>query len=147
VAFALNRISLIGKDHGKIVTFMSELGIKKYIGVTIVISVSLSWIKYFKYEINFFYSHSSYPLSNEMDINNFVSNRFDDFYFIFNFICDLFNYLVFVVICFIIDIFMVVILRRTLNEKTQKSESMNKSQNQDKKAENDKTVKKAIING
>ena len=79
-----------------------------------------------------------------MNINHFISNTFDDFYFIFNTICDLFNYLVIVVICFIIDIFMVVKLRRTLNEKTKKSESMNKNQNQDKKAENEKVVKKAI---
>ena len=39
VAFALNRIGLIGREHGKIVTFMCEVKIKKYFGVTLLISV------------------------------------------------------------------------------------------------------------
>ena len=51
IAFSLNRISLIGKDHGKLVTFMSELGVKKYILATFLISCSLSWIKGFKFQI------------------------------------------------------------------------------------------------
>ena len=148
VAFALNRISLIGKDHGKLVTFMSELGVKKYIGITLLISISLSWIKGFKYEINYFYPDpdSNFPMPNEMDIllTSPYSSRFIDFYFTFNSISELVNYLVFVVICIIIDICMVVKLRKTLNEKNKKSDSMNKTQNQNKKAENEEAVKKAI---
>ena len=50
VAFALNRISLIGKDHGKLVKFISKVGIEKYIVVTLLISSLLSWIKGLKYE-------------------------------------------------------------------------------------------------
>jgi hypothetical protein len=45
VAFALNRISLIGKDHNKLVKFMSDVSIKKYLGVTLFISVGLSVVK------------------------------------------------------------------------------------------------------
>ena len=54
VAFALNRINLIGREHGKLVTFMYEIGVKKYIGISFLISSSLSWIKGFKYQINYF---------------------------------------------------------------------------------------------
>ena len=144
-AFALNRISLIGIYHGKLVTFFSQLGIKVFIGVTILISSSLSWIKGFKYEVNYFFPFLNYPMSTEMDITIINSNSFNDAYFIINFICDLFNYVVFVIICVIIDICMVVQLRRTLEEKAKKmDESMNQKQSETKKAENDDVVNKAI---
>ena len=133
IAFALNRISLIGKDHGKIVTFMSEFGIKKYIGVTVFISAIFSWIIGFKYEINYFYPDSNFPMSNEMDIRWYYKSNntvFNNFYFTFSSISDLVNYLVFVVICIIIDICMVVQLRRTLQEKSIKSAVMILKQNQ-----------------
>ena len=142
VAFALNRISLIGKDHGKLVVFVSEVGFKKYISVSLLISAVFSWIKFFKYELNYFYPDASFPLSNEMNIILHEINRFNDFYFIYNSISDLVNYLVFVVICVIIDICMVIELRRTLNEKTKKSESnQNKTT---KNAEYEEAVNKAI---
>ena len=144
VAFALNRISLIGKDHGKLVTFFSKLGIKVFIGVTILISSSLSWIKGFKFKVNYFFSYMNYPMSTEMDIAQLKSNQFNDVYFIINFISDLFNYVLFVVTCVIIDICMVVQLRRVLGEKTKKSESMNQKQSDAKKEENENVVKKAI---
>ena len=142
VAFALNRISLIGKDHGKIVTLISEAGITKYIIITLITSLSLSWIKYFKYEVNYFYPYLNFPMSNELSIVLAISNSFKDFYFIFNVLSDLINYFVFVVICVIIDICMVVQLRRILIEKVKKSEFM--KQNQTKSAEFEEVVNKAI---
>ena len=146
VAFALNRISLIGKDHGKLVTFISKIVVKKYIVITCLISISLSWIKYFKYEINYFYSYFDFPISKEMDIitKSRITSIFADFYFTFNSISDLINYLVFVVICIIIDVCMVVQLRRILNEKSKKSESLNQKLIETKKAENEEVVNKAI---
>ena len=47
-------------------------------------------------------------MSTEMDITIIDSNFFNDAYFIINFICDLFNYVVFVIICVVIDICMVI---------------------------------------
>ena len=148
VAFALNRISLIGKDHGKLVTFFSELEIKKYIGITFFISASLSWIKGFKYEINYFYPYLNYPISSEIyifdEMAEFRNKIFNDYFFIYNFISDLINNLLFVVTCIVIDICMVVQLRRTLEERMKKSESMNQKQKETKKAENEEAVNKAI---
>ena len=63
VAFALNRISLIGREHGKLVTFMSDLGMKKYIGVTLLTSAIFSWIKGFRYQVNYSYPHLNFPIS------------------------------------------------------------------------------------
>ena len=149
VAFALNRISLIGKDHGKLVTFFSELGVHKYIVISLFISISLSWIKGFKYEINYFYSYLNYPISNEIYIfetygNGFYNKIFTNFFSAFNLISDLINYLLFVAICVVIDICMVVQLRRTLEDRMKKSESMNQKQKEAKKAENEEAINKAI---
>ena len=144
IAFSLNRISLLGKDHGKIVTFMSEVGIKKYIGVTFIISSFLSWIKGFKYEVNYLYPNSNFPMSNELSIIVNEEKTFNDVYFIINVISDLVNYLVFVVICIIIDICMVVQLRRILEEKLKKSLSLNQKQNVSKTTECEEIVNKAI---
>ena len=122
--------------------FVREVGFKKYISVSLLISAVFSWIKFFKYELNYFYPDASFPLSNEMNIILHESNRFNDFYFIYNSISDLVNYLVFVLICVIIDICMVVQLRRTLNEKSKKSESnQNKTT---KNSEYEEAVNKAI---
>ena len=62
VAFALNRISLIGKDHGKLVQFMSDVGVKTYLTVCFLISCGCSVVKYFKYEINFDKPETSYNI-------------------------------------------------------------------------------------
>ena len=79
VAFALNRIALIGKDHSRIVKFMSEFNIKVYIGVCFLISSSLSWIKYFKYQLNYYEPNSNFPVSNEYDIM-ILMNYYDDYF-------------------------------------------------------------------
>ena len=77
VAFALNRIALIRKDHSKIVKFISELDIKVYTAVCLLLSSSLSWIKYFKYQVNYFEPHMNYPISNEKDLVNMILWCFD----------------------------------------------------------------------
>ena len=53
VAFALNRIVTIKKDQNKLVKFVFEMSIKVYFGLTLIISVVLSVIKFFKYEVNY----------------------------------------------------------------------------------------------
>ena len=123
-AFALNRISLIGKDHGKFVTFFSEVGIKKYIAVSLLISCSLSWIKYFKYEVNYSDADSGYPMYILSYIITYSTTSFNEFFVIYNLISDIINYAIFVLICFIIDICMVVQLRRTLAEQEKKRQSI-----------------------
>ena len=146
VAFALNRISLIGREHGKIVTFMSELGVKKYIGISLFISCFFSWIKGFRYEVNYLFPELNFPIPKDEDLmlSSVVSTPFDDFTYTFNLTSDLMNYLLFVVLSVIIDICMVVQLRRTLEEKIKKIESLNQKQSENKKAEFEEAVNKAI---
>jgi hypothetical protein len=99
---------------------MCDLGIKKYIVFSIFISSGLSAMKYFKYEVNYDYPFMNYPISNEWDIFEIFrkkSHIFDDAFFIVNSISDIINYVLFVLICVIIDIYMVVQLRNVLADK------------------------------
>ena len=130
VAFALNRIALIGKDHTRIVKFISDVNIKVYIGVCFLISLSLSWIKYFKYQVNYFESHSkyfephlNYPISNEwnyyeenFDLNDSIK-ILDRFYILYISILDVINYFVFLIIFIMIEVSIVTRLRKTMNGK------------------------------
>ena len=159
VAFALSRISLIGKDHSKIVKFISELDIKIYTLVSFLISSILSWIKYFKYKVNYSEPHLNYPISNESDmmlmanwvINEKYVDKYSSFpipyrlYFIYNSISDLINYVVFLIICMVIDILMVVRLKQTLEDKLKWYDKETNSQKYDAKMkENEDAVNKLI---
>ena len=167
VAFALNRIALIGKDHSKLVKFISELDIKVYTLVCFLISSSLSWIKYFKYQVNYFEPNLNYPISNEFDIMFMVDNiikfykkyknKFSSYlisyelYFIYNSISDLINYVIFVIICILIDVLMVVRMKRTLEEKLKwydKETNLQKYETKKKENENavNKLIKMVVIN-
>lgn len=131
MAFSFNRISLIGKDHNKLVNFMSDVGVIKYISSTFIMSVGLSVIKFFAYRINYGQPYYSYPvdygnLSTEIKAINLA-------FFIINSICDIFNYCIFLFVHLIIDIGMLVKLRETLNAKLDKTKSMCSKEDQEKK--------------
>ena len=165
VAFSLNRISLIGKDHSKLVKFISDVNIKVYIAVCFLISSSLSWIKYFKYQVNYFESNepiSNFPISNEWNImilGSYYEQYFDysnayqisdRFYFIYNSISDIINYVVFVIVCITIDVSMVLQVKKILDEKLNKFKKENDSKYEAKKKENkeaiDKLIQMVVIN-
>lgn len=55
-AFAIVRLSLIGQEHGKFVTFVSELEVKKYAAFMFVTSGILSVIKAFKYQVKIIFT-------------------------------------------------------------------------------------------
>ena len=154
IAFALCRIAFIGRDHNKLIKFMSEMAIWKYILFSLVISLVFSWIKYFKYSINFGLGELNYPIWNDRDISTYRLMKnpeasfppIFDFYMIFNVISDLFNYLVFVVVCFLVDIGMLIRLRSTVNESIERIKSIGLSEKQieTKKSEMEETMNKSI---
>jgi len=126
---------------------MSEVGIKKYLGVSLFISIGLSVIKFFKYTVNYEADETNFPLSNEYDIFNYYIDKpsFLEAYLIVNSISDILNYIVYVIICLIIDIFMVVKLRSVLEEKKSKSKVLkNSSLNNQQNKESDEAISKAI---
>ena len=55
VAFALTRLSLIGKDHNAVVTAVVNLKIYVYLIVSILIGLMLSVVKYFRYSFKTYF--------------------------------------------------------------------------------------------
>jgi hypothetical protein len=144
IAFSFSRIALIGMDHNKLVKFMSEIGIKKYVAISLLFSSILSVIKYFSYKINYGLVNITYPI--HYDYESVLVNVSSRAYFVINFVSDLFNYIVFLLIHLSIDIGMVLKLRQTLNEKLEKSKEYNTAEQQEKKqGENDAVLNNVIF--
>ena len=53
MGFAFNRVALIGKNHAKLVIFMSEMKFKKYMSFTIFLSLVFSVVKVFRFKVCF----------------------------------------------------------------------------------------------
>lgn len=140
IGFAFNRVSLIGKDHPKLVEKMSKLSMNKYIIVSGIISIALSVVKGFRYQINYDHPELNYPFLIEHDLK--VDRGWTrDVYFVFNFISDMLNYVIFVVANISIDAYMVVRLRKTLGEKLDRFKS-NQQKNVDKSKKSESKNKK-----
>ena len=102
---------------------MSDLGVKKYIAFSSFISIGLSIVKLFEYEINSGIPNANYPISYDdlSDQFNQINARLKPTLYIMNFIIDLINHLIFLLVNLSIDVGMMVKLRQTLNEKFEKS--------------------------
>lgn len=126
VAFAFNRIALIGKDHNKLVETITNANMKTYVTVSGLISVALSIVKAFKYRVNYDHAELNYPFVIESDLSQDRGWR-RDAYLVTNAISDMLNYVVFVLVNVGIDAYMLVRLRRTLNEKLSRFEDEQKN--------------------
>ena len=154
IAFAFNRISLLDNNSSKLVKFMSDVGLKKYLAVTLFISCGLSSVKFFKYDINHDHPESNYPISNELDLTAISWTKIsNDAFIIINSIVDLLNYVVFEIVNIIVDIYLVLTLRRTLNEKANKLKALygkDSKKLEDKENEFkdivDKAIKMVVLN-
>lgn len=146
VAFALNRISLIGKEHGNLVKLFSKMRLKKFILVSFIVCLMFSTVKFFKYAINRDQPEANYPMSTEWDISAVSVHKsgLKDAYFIVNTINDLICNVVFVLVCSIIDFYMVVFFRRTLQEKLNRIKHMSQKNVEDKRKEYEMAVQKAV---
>ena len=139
IGFAFNRISLIGKDHNKLVIFMCEIGIKKFVGISLFISIVLSVIKFFEYDINYGIALNSYPISYDYNISSYLENP-NMVFFIINFISDLLNHFFLLLLNLAIDIGMIIKLRQTLNERFEKFKEYSTTAQQEKKKTDNETV-------
>ena len=143
IGFAFNRISLIGKDHNKLVKFMSDLGIKKYIAFSLFLSIGLSVIKVFEYDINPGKTLFSYPISYDY-VSSYYPFSSTSIFFILIFVSDLLNHVVFLLINLAIDIGMIVKLRQTLNERIEKAKTYStQTQLEAKNQENENAMNNA----
>ena len=144
IGFAFNRISLIGKDHNKLVKFMCKLSIPKYIGFSIFISILLSAMKFFQYDINPGVATLSYPISYDYRTSGDESNPIPAF-FIVDFISDMLNHFVLLLVNLAIDIGMIVKLKQTLKERLENFKAYSTiAQQEKKKTENENVMDNAV---
>ena len=61
ISYSINRLSLIGQEHGKIVTKISKLKVKKFVLVTFMFCLLLPLPKVFNYKPNYFRIDHTYP--------------------------------------------------------------------------------------
>lgn len=132
VGFAINRLSLVGKEHGKFVTGVSALSVSQFVGRTIVPCVGLAVVKIFHSYPNSFDPTYEYPFTS----NSFYSRISDTLLYVylsFEFLFNLVNYFVFLGVNFVLDIVLAINMKRTLNEKAKKKLTMAVQQKSEKK--------------
>ena len=119
IGFSINRLSLIGREHGKLVTYMSKLKVRGFLCRVFFPCLCLSVVKIFRFHPNFNLPDHDYPQPfsfwfNKIDINLIY------LYLSFNFTYDLINSVVLLLITSIIDIILIIAFRKTLTEKKMK---------------------------
>ena len=133
VQFALNRLSLIGKDHGKLVTNASKLKVRQYIGRIVIPCLILPVVKIFRFFPNSYRIEAEYPIPiGYYFIFLSRSRSLIYVYMSFNVLFDILNYVVFLIVNFIIDVNLAIKMKQVIDEKN-KNKANSASKNSDNK--------------
>lgn len=122
--FSINRLSLIGREHGKFVTYVSKLSVKKFFAWCLMPCGVLSISRLFRFIPNSLQPDASYPyplVHYFGRINRDLVFAYLAFDFIFSFV----NNILFLLVNFILDIILAVLLRQALKEKEKKLIDLN----------------------
>ena len=145
VAFALNRLSLIGKDHNKLTKFVSKVGLKKYVAFSIFISASFPVVKAFRYIVNETSYFKDSPILYFKGRNgSWYYNTQPILLMIFNVIYDLVNYVLFVLFNLIIDLILVKKLKEAIKEREEKFKEQSDQAKEKLKKENEESMRRVI---
>ena len=131
VQFSLNRLSLIGKDHGKLVTNASKLKVRQYMGRIIIPCLVLPAIKIFRFFPNSYQIEAEYPIPIGYYFK-YLSSSLMFVYMSFNILFDILNYVVFLIVNFIIDVNLAIKMKQAISEK-KKNKANSTSKNSDNK--------------
>ena len=123
--FSICRLSMIGKEQTKLTKWFSKIHIAYYIIVSTIISVALSVIKLFKYEVNTSNPYMEYPipLDKKYQHETLSNSLYLDFkkrirlILIFYLVSDLVSHFLFIPINFILDLVLLLKIKRALSEK------------------------------
>jgi hypothetical protein len=140
VAFALNRLALIGDKHGRLTTCASTMAVKYFTLSVVISSVILSLVKCFRYEVNSYVSTHDYPFAFQNNPFYNPSEAVTALVFITNGFVDFVNYVLFVFVDLCVDVRVAVRLKRTLKEKREKFNLKDES----KKKEDDEAVTRLV---
>ena len=131
IQFALNRLSLIGKEHGKIVTSASKLKMKQYICRIVIPCLVLPVVKIFRYFPNSYHISLDYPIPISY-YSQFINHSWIFVYMSFNVLFDFLNNFVFLVVNLIIDVNLAIKMKQTIDEKKKNKASSKTSDNKKK---------------
>ena len=145
VAFGINRLSLVGKDHNKLTKFFSEVEVKKYLAVCIILSGGLSVIKALRYDVNTIMLEESTPIVFNQDLFRKESKTSFNLKIIFNFICDFINYVLFVIANFIIDVILLKKLKEVMQEREEKFKEQSEQAKEKLKIDNRSSYRRVIL--
>ena len=132
VQFALTRLSLIGKDHGKLVTNASKLKVRQYIGRIVIPCLVLPVIKIFRYLPNSYLVSAEYPIPIGHYFK-YLSSSLMFVYMSFNILFDILNYVVFLLVNFIIDVNLAIRIKQAIDEKMKNKANSSKKSDDKKK--------------
>lgn len=126
LGFSLCRMYKVGKEHRKLVVFMDQLNIKKYMIACVFVSAGLTVCKALQFDINIDYPEFASPLPFIQNPSRFrwmfkpgnvAITAINGFY-------DMINYFVFIIIHLIVDIILFKKMRKVLKEKEEKMKEM-----------------------
>ena len=114
ICYSINRLSLIGKEHGKIVTKLSKLKVKKFVLITFLFCLILPLSRVFTFKPNFFRTDHNYP-----DFLNFskLSKGLMLFYLISNILYSLVSSIGFVLANLFVDINILLAVKQVIAER------------------------------
>ena len=118
ISFAISRLSLIGNDHSKLVKFFSDTSVLKLTLFFVFLSTGLSVIKPLMYKINENTYHPDQPILFYKE-NNFqgLNKTIIILKLTLNSVYEILNYCLFVLVSLVIDVNMLIKVRRVILEK------------------------------
>lgn len=143
VAFAFNRLSLVGQEHDPITIWISTMSLKRFLLVySTPLSILLSIVKGFQYQVNYFNPSWDYPTMFQ-DHGNLMANF--GLILIFDAISDFVNYVLFGVFGFVVDCLLIRKLRQTMDVRNKQLELMGAKNLEAKIKENEESVRRVIL--
>lgn len=146
--FAVCRLARIGKDHGKLIVFINELGIRKLAGVSLVMSGGLAVSKSLQNRINYFETTINiYPHLIFQFVIDWQNHASYVVLFVFNFLFNLLNNFLFVFVHLTIDLVLIKKLIRVLREKEEKMSEMKRGDKEieELSKENEESKRRAVF--
>ena len=133
VAFTVNRLALIGKEHSKFTEYISKMRERNFVIFCLILSLFVALPKGFQYRANVNLVDNEYPFvyTDEKSIGIYGLKMAIS---ILSAFCDFLNGPVFLVFSICVDVQLFVAMRRTTAEKLQKLETMSANSDSTKKS-------------
>lgn len=120
ICYSINRLSLIGQEHGKFVTKISKLKLKKFILITFMFCFILPTGKIFSFQPNFNNPYNTYPSTIEDSFSE-MRNVMIFLYLSSNILYNLINFVGFILANLIVDINLLLSMRNVMAQRAKNS--------------------------